>query len=435
MYNSADIQKMMPAFLRSFAVLAAAIALSSCTAAVSEPTPVLGSDVNLPAEVHIIAARVARGATLASLLRAHDVAEREVAALVARAAAVFDLRLVRADQPYRIAQSIGGELRRFEYEIDRDRILRVARRRGDEAEAFVAEIGVIPKTSRFAVIRGAIDQGASSLFAAMDRAGEEVELSLALADVFSGDVDFNTELQPGDRFELVVEKRYRADATPSLVPDGDAFAGYGPVVAATLENDGRTLHAVRFTPEGGTPGYFDEQGRSRRRFFLRSPLPFDPVITSRFSRNRRHPVLGVHLAHLGVDYRAPAGSPVVAVADGVVVSAGVNGGAGRMVHLRHPNGFETQYLHLSSIAVRQGTRVGQGELIGRVGSTGLATGPHLDYRLRKNGVFVNPVTAHRLMPPGDPVPEGQMPAFIVVRDRVLAALSSGSPVGLNADDD
>ena len=143
-----------------------------------------------------------------------------------------------------------------------------------------------------------------------------------------------------------------------------------------------------------------------------------------------HPVLREVRAHLGVDYRAPAGAPVVAVADGVVVSAGMSGGAGRVVHLRHANGFETEYLHLSAIAVRAGTRVRQGELIGRVGSSGLATGPHLDYRLKKNGVFINPVTAHRAMPPADPIPAAEMPAFEAARDRAMAALVAPAPAAV-----
>jgi murein DD-endopeptidase MepM/ murein hydrolase activator NlpD len=160
-----------------------------------------------------------------------------------------------------------------------------------------------------------------------------------------------------------------------------------------------------------------------RRFFLASPLKFQPVVTSAFSRSRFHPILGQYRAHLGVDYRAPAGAPVVAVSDGVVAFAGSNGGSGRMVHLRHANGFESEYLHLSSIAVRAGSRVQQGEVIGRVGSTGLATGPHLDYRLKKNGAFINPLTAHRALPPADPVPPARMAEFKEVRDRAFAAFA------------
>jgi murein DD-endopeptidase MepM/ murein hydrolase activator NlpD len=139
-------------------------------------------------------------------------------------------------------------------------------------------------------------------------------------------------------------------------------------------------------------------------------------------------VLREYRAHLGVDYRAPAGAPVVAVADGLVLSAGTSGGAGRMVHLRHANGFETEYLHLSAIEVRAGTHVRQGELVGRVGSSGLATGAHLDYRLKKNGVFVNPITAHRLMPPAPPIADDQMVAFAATRDRVIAALAASPAV-------
>jgi murein DD-endopeptidase MepM/ murein hydrolase activator NlpD len=160
---------------------------------------------------------------------------------------------------------------------------------------------------------------------------------------------------------------------------------------------------------------------SVKRFFLASPLKFQPVITSPFSPSRFHPVLMEYRPHLGVDYRAREGAPVVAVADGVVMAAGPAGDAGRRVHLHHANGFETEYLHLSSISVRPGVRVRQGELIGRVGSSGLATGPHLDYRLAKNGVFVNPVNASRAAPPAEPVLPEDMTAFIAVRDRAFPA--------------
>lgn len=401
----------MLAVYKNLVVLVAAVSLSACAGPVAPPAPPARGDVQLPVDGSTISARILRGATLASLLRAHQVADAEVRALVSRASAVFDLRNVRVDQPYRLARAGDGELRRFEYEIDDDRLLKVSRSREDPA-GFVAEVVPIEKTARQAFVRGAIDRDASSLFAAVDRAGESVALSLKLAELFAGDVDFNSELQPGDRFELLVEKLYRED---------DESAGYGPIIAARLENDGRRLQAVRFTAEDGSAAYFDEQGRSLRRFFLRSPLKFDPVVTSTFSRRRLHPVLHDYRAHLGVDYRAPVGAPVVAVADGTVLHAGWSGASGRMVHLRHANGFETQYLHLSSIAVRRGARLQQGTLVGRVGSSGLATGPHLDYRLKKNGSYINPVTAHRAMPPGEPVPASQLAAFTAARDEAFAA--------------
>jgi murein DD-endopeptidase MepM/ murein hydrolase activator NlpD len=405
----------VPIHIRGWVIGLAALIVSACAAPEAPPPAPEGADIHLPTELRTVSDRIVRGATVASLLRAHEVAEAEIAAFVARTSAVFDLRRVRVNQPYRLAQALDGALRWFEYEIDGDRILKVTPADAGPGD-FVAEVVPIAKTARAATVRGQIDEAASSLFAAMDREGETVGLTLGFAEVFSSDVDFNTELQPGDRFEVLVDKLYR--------DDDQQFSGYGPIRAAELQTDGRRLTAVRFTPEGGSPSYFDVEGRSLRRFFLRSPLRFEPVVTSAFTRRRLHPVLHVYRAHLGVDYRAPEGAPVQAVANGVVLSAGWSGGSGRMVHLRHANGFETQYLHLSSIAVRRGARVAQGDLIGRVGSTGLATGPHLDYRLKKNGVYLNPVTAHRQMPPGDPVPPSQLAAFQAVRDQVLAELAT-----------
>ncbi len=369
-------------------------------------------DIALALETTKVSARVRAGATLASMLRAHDVVIADAAAIVAQAASVFDLRKVRANQPYRLETTHTGTVRGFEYEIDGDRFLRVGRAPDD---TLVARVLPIPKTRSVEVVTGSIDRDASSLSAAMSAAGETIDLTLAMADIFGGEIDFSTELQPGDEFDLTVEKQFR---------DDHVFAGYGPILAAEFKNAGRRVRAVRFAPEGGTPAYFDEHGISMRRFFLASPLKFQPVVTSGFSRARLHPILREVRAHLGVDYRAPMGAPVIAVADAVVVSAAMSGGSGRMVHLRHANGYESEYLHLSSMAVHAGQRVRQGEMIGRVGSSGLATGAHLDYRLKRNGGFINPVTAHRSMPPADPVPAAQMVAFQAARDRAMTALSA-----------
>jgi murein DD-endopeptidase MepM/ murein hydrolase activator NlpD len=371
-----------------------------------------GHDLPLISDIRLVSAKIARGATLASMLRAQNVPGPDVAALVAQASSVFDLRKVRADQPYRLRTTLQGSLRGFEYEIDGDRFLNVIR---SAADALVASVVPIPKTRSVETVRAQIDRRTTSLVAALDAAGESIDLTLALADIFGGEIDFATEVQPGDHVELTVEKQYR---------DGHVFAGYGPILAAEFTNAGRHVRAVRFAPEGAAPAYFDDRGMSMRRFFLASPLKFQPVVTSAFSPSRMHPILREIRAHLGVDYRAPAGAPVVAVADAVVVSAGMAGGSGRMVHLRHANGFETQYLHLSSIAVHAGSRVRQGELIGRVGATGLATGPHLDYRLKQHGVYINPVTAHRVMPPADPVPAAQLTAFTAARDQAFAELTA-----------
>ena len=401
-------------------ITAAALIASACdtrtNASVARPDTLarVKGDIFLKLETTVVSSRVRAGATFASLLRAHQVAVADTAAIVAQAASVFDLRKLRANQPYRLETTRAGTVRGFEYEIDADRFLRVGR---SPDEALVARVLPIPKTRSVEVVSGVIDRAHPSLVAALEAAGETIDLTLALADIFGGEIDFSTEVQPGDRFELTVEKQFR---------ENHEFAGYGPVLAAEFINAGRRVRATRFTPAGGSPGYYDEHGRSMKRFFLASPLKFQPVVTSGFSSARMHPVLREVRAHLGVDYRAPAGSPVVAVADGVVVSAGMSGGAGRMVHLRHANGFETEYLHLSATSVRAGARVRQGELVGRVGSSGLATGAHLDYRLKKNGAFINPVTAHRAMPPADPIPAQQMTAFETARDHAMAALTSSA---------
>ena len=410
--------------LRLLIVLALAAAGCAPAAEHSAEQAVRSADVYLPADIQLhpaeilVSAQVMPGMTMASLLRAHRIAEAEVAELLARASAIFDLRRVRVDQPYRFSRALDGALRWFEYEIDGDRLLKIARA-GDEPERFAAEILPIAKTSQTVTVRGVIGPDADSLVAAMNLAGETIDLSLALAEIFGSDVDFNVDLQPGDRFELVVDKRFR---------ENGAFAGYGPILAAELHNESRRLRAVRFEPQGGAAAYFDENGRSLRKFFLRSPLKFEPVVTSGFSRRRFHPVLHQYRAHQGVDYRAPTGAPVVAVAAGTVVFAAYNGGSGRMVHLRHANGFESQYLHLSSIAVRAGARINQGDLVGRVGATGLATGPHLHYALKRHGVNVNPVTVHRAMPPGDPIPSADLTRFAETRDRVFSDFASPEAV-------
>jgi murein DD-endopeptidase MepM/ murein hydrolase activator NlpD len=273
------------------------------------------------------------------------------------------------------------------------------------------------KQTTVAAIDARIDSKRPSLIAAIEARGETLPLAMDLADIFSGEVDFRTELQPGDSFRVLFERASR---------DGQ-FSNYGAIVGASISVAGRTLDAFRWTdPSSGKAAYYDANGRSLRRFFLKSPLKFEPRISSGFSMHRLHPIENVVKAHLGVDYAAPAGSPVVAVANGTVLSAGFSGGSGNMVHLRHGDGFETFYLHLSSFApgIHTGARVTQGQLIGRVGMTGSATGPHLDYRVKRNGVFVNPVGVHSHQPPGEPIAASQLDAFRTSRDSLLTRLSS-----------
>jgi murein DD-endopeptidase MepM/ murein hydrolase activator NlpD len=395
---------------------AGTLVLAAC--ARSQPAPKQARpDVYLPRESETIEATVPRHATLDSLLRAHRLQEQLVLEAVSVARGVFDPRQLRAERPYRLVRSLDGLLREFEYKIDADRFLRIINPDRARPEVLDAKVLHYEKQTEIAGIDARIDRERSSLIGAIDRAGETIALALELADIFSGQVDFNTDLQPGDSFKVLFEKS---------TYEGQ-FSNYGAVLGAAITVDGRQLQAFRWTdPATGKAAYYDEQGRSLKRFFLKSPLKFEPRVTSRFSMRRFHPVDKVYRAHLGVDYGAPTGSSVVAVAAGTVVSAGHAGAGGNQVRLKHAGGFETYYLHLSAFGpgVRAGAHVAQGQLVGRVGSTGSATGPHLDYRLKRNGVFVNPVSVHSRQAPGDPIPAVQLATFTSSRDALLTRLSA-----------
>jgi murein DD-endopeptidase MepM/ murein hydrolase activator NlpD len=382
------------------------------------PSPVrpTGTDIALAADTIVVRNVVPRNTTLDTLLRDHGVEAETVGRVVAAIAGVFDPRQLRSLQPFLIERSTLGALRLFEYEIDADRFLRVSTT--VDAPALAAEVLPIPKRLVESTAAGVIDRESASLFAAMKTAGERDDLAIALAQIFSGEIDFNTEIQLDDHFAVVFERYQR---------DGRADT-YGRINAAEFHNDGRTIKAIRFDLPDGTSAFYDERGRSLRRFFLKSPLEFEPRVTSGFSLSRRHPVLHTSRAHRGVDYAAPTGAPVISVAAGTVVGATYDNANGRMVRIRHASGYESYYLHLSRFApgIRAGMRIGQGDRVGFVGSTGLSTGPHLHYGLKKNGAFVNPIAEHRNMPPGEPVPASSMKAFIDVRDQRLAALAAAN---------
>lgn len=382
------------------------------------PEATAGPDLYLAPDTRVIEDQVPRNATLAGLLASHDMAGDVAYAFVEAMRPVFDPRRLRSGHSYKLVYGPDGRFRRFEYHIDEDQFLQVVSQPGP-VPMFEAVLVDYEKELEQVAMRGEIDREHNSLFAAIAAGGSDIQIAMATAGVFSGEIDFNNDLRLGDSFAVLYE-RYVRDRV---------HVTYGDVLAAAFHNDGRDLYAFRFQVPGEAPSYFDGDGRSMKRQFLRSPLPFEPRVTSRFSYRRMHPILGTVRAHLGVDYGAPTGTRVIAVSNGTVVSAAPSGSSGNMVRLRHTNGYETYYLHLSRFArgMRPGVRVIQGQVIGYVGSTGLATGPHLDYRMRKNGTFVNPLIEHRKLPPGDPVPPDQLVAFREVRDRALALLSGRQP--------
>jgi murein DD-endopeptidase MepM/ murein hydrolase activator NlpD len=358
-----------------------------------------------PAPLEVFRGTVTRRATLASLL-AGRLEPTGVDRLVKVARPVYDLARLSVGHPFGLALSPDGVLAAFTYGIDELRTLRVTREAGD----LKAELVARSYDPQVATLSGVV---VSSLFAAVTEAGAEDELALALADVFAWDVDFNTEIQKGDSFRVAVEE---------LTLDG-RFCRYGRILAAEFVRGERVLQAVRFDSARGS-GYFAPDGTPLRRAFLRSPLQFSRI-SSGFSRSRLHPILQENRPHLGVDYAAPVGTPVLAAGNGTVTLVGWLGGFGNTVRLRHPNGYETLYGHLSRTLVRVGQRVTQGTPIGAVGMTGLATGPHLDYRMSQGGVFVNPLAIRS--PPAEPLTTDERPAFEDTRRQALALLEAPPP--------
>lgn len=346
--------------------------------------------------------------TLADLLKRRGFTDREIHDLKESVKPVYDLGRIRAGQKMRLASLPDGPWKKLEYDIDETRFLIVR----NEADGVKAEVKLVPFEVRPAFAWGVIED---SLIAALNKAGEEDSLALELVDrCFGWDIDFNTDLRKGDSFRVYVEKKYL---------DG-RFAGYRDILAAEFTNDGNVFLAFRFTySDTQASDYFDENGGSRRKDFLRSPIKFmTPRITSRFSSSRLHPIYKIYRPHYGVDYAAPIGTPVQATADGDVTFAGRDGAAGNTVKIRHKNRYETMYLHLSSFGrgVRKGAQLKGGDIVGYVGSSGDSTGPHLDYRIYHYGSPVNPL-GHKFKP-ADPLRKEFLEVYKKEVERLRLAL-------------
>jgi murein DD-endopeptidase MepM/ murein hydrolase activator NlpD len=258
------------------------------------------------------------------------------------------------------------------------------------------------------LIRGTIT---SSLFEAVAESGETPELTMSLADIFAWDIDFIRDIRVGDSFQALVEKRFR-DGSP---------AGYGRILAAEFTNQGTTYRAFLYQDGNNRPSYYDGEGNSVRKAFLRAPLAFSRI-SSGFTMRRYHPVTKTWKAHPAIDYAAPKGTPIKTVGDGTIIKKGYTKYNGNYIKIRHNNSYETLYLHMSGFAkgISQGKRVLQGQTIGYVGSTGLATGPHLCFRMYNNGSPVNPNKVRAKAAP--PVSKERMAEFKTSIARFLAWL-------------
>lgn len=307
-----------------------------------------------------------------------------------------------------------GELFRFRYGSDAeiDRVALKIRGWGEitgvrQGEGFAVHAAEAEERSEEIPVSGTIH---TTLYDALIAAGESPLLIDRMFDVFQWDIDF-FRLQEGDTFRAIVEKRYR----------GDDFVGYGPVVAARFDHEGNSFEGFYNLSDDGMAGYFTRDGRPLKKQFLKAPLKF-PRITSGYTNKRFHPVLKRYRAHPAIDYGAPTGTPVMTTADGVVVLATRGRGEGNYVRIRHTRNLETWYLHLSKFAdgVRKGTKVEQGQIIGYVGSTGLSTAPHLDYRVKENGKWINPLELRSVTP--DPLGKVEMARFLERVETLTAKL-------------
>jgi murein DD-endopeptidase MepM/ murein hydrolase activator NlpD len=311
----------------------------------------------------------------------------------------FSLTRIKKDQPYQLTIK-GQQLVRFEYEIDiHDRLILQK-----NTDGFSMIVAPIDYDTQQETVSGVIT---NSLFNAVIKAGEKTELAIRLADIFAWDIDFINDIRPGDHFKLVVQKRYR----------NGRFCGYGQIQAAFFTNRDRLFKAFLFEDSNGSSGYFDENGQSLQKAFLKAPLTFSRI-SSKFSKRRLHPIFKEYRPHPGVDYAAPKGTPIKTVGDGIVVRKGYNKGMGNFIEVRHYNGYTTSYNHMSAFAqgMTINKRLIQGDVIGYVGMTGYATGPHLDFRMKKNGTLIDPLT-HRV-PSAKPVPKNDMPVFLAITQKL-----------------
>ena len=265
----------------------------------------------------------------------------------------------------------------------------------------------VQRETRLRAVRGTIENGLES---AVRTAGADPELAYRMADVLQWDIDFNRDLRTGDRFEVLFEEIFLDGVRRSV----------GEVIALAYTNGGRRIEGYRY--EGR--GYFDAEGQPLQKMFLRSPMKYSRV-TSRFSMRRFHPVLKVYRPHYGIDYGAPSGTPAYVTANGVVSFMGWDGGGGRTVKVRHPNGYVSNYLHLSRFpsGVGVGSRVRQGDVIGYVGSTGLATASHLDYRVQWNGRWIDPLKIANVR--AEALSRADLPGFGQWIAAVRAGLTAG----------
>ncbi|MCW8892723.1 MAG: peptidoglycan DD-metalloendopeptidase family protein [Deltaproteobacteria bacterium] len=299
---------------------------------------------------------------------------QEIHKLNQQSSEIFPFTKISAGQPYRII-TLDGQFDSFIYEIDTEEQLVISR----TADQVIMERQDIIYDVIVAAVHGLIK---TSLFDAIHEINEKPELAYILADIFGWDINFILDLRVGDSFQALVQKRYR---------EGQ-MAGYGRVLAAEFVNQGQSFKAFRFKDGDQKVSFYNEKGENLRKAFLKAPLSFTRI-SSGYTMRRLHPITKVWKAHPAIDYAAPVGTPVKTVGDGSITRKGNDRGNGRYLEVTHSNGYKTMYLHLKGFprGIAKGKRVTQGQVICYVGSSGLSTGPHLDFRMKRHGKPINPL--------------------------------------------
>jgi murein DD-endopeptidase MepM/ murein hydrolase activator NlpD len=364
-----------------------------------------------PVEVRITTeGELRRGETLAASLDRQGIGSALVHEIATSMRPVFDFRYSRAGDSYRLEQNEAGRVIGFDYQ--RSALMRYTLRR--EGEALVPERIEPDLTVERARLAGVVT---TSLYNAIQALGESGDLAHDFAEIFAWDVDFSRSVHPGDEFHILYERRFLRDAEGR-----ERYVGPGRILAARYASASASVDhsAIYFEQEEGRAGYYRPDGSAVERQFLKAPLTYRRISSS-YSTGRLHPILGRRRPHLGTDYAAATGTPVWSVGEGRVTHRGWLGGLGKTVKVRHANGFESTYGHLSRYPnLRIGQRVRQKQVIGYVGSTGLSTGPHLHFVMKKSGRHVNPSTIKTEA--AAPIPSQKMNEFAASRDELLTAM-------------
>lgn len=368
-------------------------------------------------EMITIKGNLQAGDTLYESLIKEGISAAEILSLQEKVKSIIDFNYLPVGSEYSLKYNPEGKVTEFIYKPNPIDIYYISIPTSDSEDLKVTKEEVVTKVVR---VEGKID---NSLYESMMESADSPQLALQLAEIFAWQIDFFTESREGDTFKILVEKQYRGD-----------FYRWGKILAAQYEGELLSKHtAILFEDSSGRTDYYTEEGESLRKAFLRAPLNYK-YVSSYFSKSRFHPILRTWRSHLAIDYAAPTGTPISTIGDGTVIYVGWDkNGYGNYIKIRHPNNYVTAYGHLSRFAkgLKNAQKVKQGEIIGYVGSTGLSTGPHLDFSISKNGERVDFLKLK--LPAASSVDPQYLTLFNEAKNKLLSNLKNGGELDLNIE--